>query len=65
MGITEFTLPTMYRWVQSSSGRARTLHPFMQDHFLGSGQAARVFEEARLDAKGQMKAMISYAERQR
>ncbi|MBP2681684.1 MAG: Transketolase domain protein, partial [Candidatus Krumholzibacteriota bacterium] len=28
MGITGFTLPTMYRWVCSERGRAMTLHPF-------------------------------------
>ena len=28
MGITGFTLPTMYRWVRSEAGLAATLHPF-------------------------------------
>src|SRR5690606_34883893 len=37
MGITGFTLPTMYRWIRSDEGRARTMHPFMKGHYLGSG----------------------------
>lgn len=63
MGITEFTLATLYRWVQSRDGRERSLHPFKGGHFLGSGQADRVFEEAALDATGQLKAILAYAER--
>ena len=49
MGITGFTLPTMYRWVRSDRGRAHTLHPFAQGHFLGSGQGPMVLAEAGLD----------------
>ena len=49
MGITGFTLPTMYRWITSERGRAATLHPFMKGHFLGSGQADMVLAEAGLD----------------
>ncbi len=62
MGITEFTLPTMYRWVTSYKGRAFTLHPFKDDHFLGSGQAEKVFKEAQLDATSQLKAILDYLE---
>ena len=40
MGITGFTLPTMYRWIRSDLGRAHTLHPFAKGHFLGSGAGA-------------------------
>ncbi|HAR44481.1 MAG TPA: hypothetical protein DCS07_17930 [Bdellovibrionales bacterium] len=61
MGITEFTLSTMFRWVGSHEGRRRTLHPFSLGHFLGSGQASKVFEEAQLDAKGQLTAVLDYA----
>ncbi|OFZ23228.1 MAG: hypothetical protein A2X94_12040 [Bdellovibrionales bacterium GWB1_55_8] len=61
MGITEFTLSVMYRWVTSTEGRKRTLHPFMGGHFLGSGQATKVFEEARLDGPSQLKAVLDYA----
>jgi transketolase len=53
MGITGFTLPTMYRWVQSDLGRRHTLHPFMRGHYLGSGAGDQVIHEAGLDGQGQ------------
>ncbi len=52
MGITGFTLPTMYRWVRSEHGRALSLHPFMKGHYLGSGQAEFVLAEAGLNGEG-------------
>ena len=64
MGITDFTLPTMYRWVCSERGRAATLHPFRAGHFLGSGRAEKVMEEARLDGESQYRAVRSYVESQ-
>ena len=60
MGITEFTLPTMYRWITSTEGRKRTLHAFSNDGFNGSGQADVVLKEAGLDAKSQQAAIIDY-----
>ena len=54
MGITGFTLPTMYRWVTSERGREMTMHPFQKGHFLGSGQAEMVIREAGLDGKSQL-----------
>ncbi|MFH0953288.1 MAG: hypothetical protein V1873_03055 [Verrucomicrobiota bacterium] len=60
MGITGFTLPTMYRWVQSARGRAMSLHAFTRGHYLGSGQAAAVLKEAQLDGEGQFKAVERY-----
>jgi transketolase len=60
MGITGFTLPTMYRWVRSEEGRAATLHPFRKGHFLGSGQAHRVLAEAGLDGESQFRAIVSF-----
>ena len=60
MGITGFTLPTMYRWVCSERGRAMTLHPFQKGHYLGSGQADKVLREAGLDGEGQFKAIVRY-----
>jgi transketolase len=60
MGITGFTLPTIYRWVRSDLGRAMTVHPFGHGHFLGSGKAERVLEEAGLDAEGQYLAVKRY-----
>jgi transketolase len=60
MGITGFTLPTMFRWVRSEFGRARTLHPYHKGHFLGSGQGHVVLAEAGLDGKGQYAAIREY-----
>ncbi len=63
MGITGFTLPTMYRWICSERGRSMTLHPFKKGHFLGSGQAHMVLAEAGLDGEGQIKAIVEYLNR--
>jgi transketolase len=60
MGITGFTLPTMYRWVPSNLGRSMTLHPFMKGHFLGSGQGEVVLAEAGLDGESQYRAIRRY-----
>ncbi|MHB8772361.1 MAG: transketolase family protein [Syntrophales bacterium] len=60
MGITGFTLPTMYRWVLSEKGREATLHPFRKGHYLGSGQAQMVLAEAGLDGKSQFRAIMKY-----
>jgi transketolase len=65
MGITGFTLPTMYRWVTSELGRAMTLHPFRKGHFLGSGAGARVLAEAGLDGRSQFEAVSEYVEKRR
>ncbi len=62
MGITDFTLPTMYRWVRSNDGLRRTLHSFVHGHYLGSGQAAKVLEEAGIHAEGQWAAVKAFAE---
>jgi transketolase len=62
VGITDFTLPTMYRWVRSNEGIRRTLHSFRADHYLGSGAAAKVLEEAGIHAAGQIAMIRSYAE---
>jgi transketolase len=61
VGITDFTLPTMYRWVRSNEGIRRTLHSFRSGHYLGSGQAAKVLEEAGIHAEGQLAAVRDYA----
>jgi len=62
MGITGFTLSTMYRWIRSDRGRSLTLHPYLKGHFLGSGQADKVLAEAGLDGDGQYKAIRRYVE---
>ncbi len=63
LGITGFTLPTLYRWVCSERGRRMSLHPFKKGHFLGSGQAHMVLAEAELDGEGQFKAIVEYLKR--
>jgi len=62
MGISDFTLPTMYYWVRSNDGLRRTLHPFRGGHYLGSGKAEKVLQEAGIHAEGQIKAVTEYAE---
>lgn len=60
MGITGFTLPTMYRWIRSDAGREHTLHPFIKGHYLGSGAGTMVVHEAGLDGDGQVAAIRTY-----
>jgi transketolase len=60
MGITGFTLATMYRWIRSDRGRRMTLHPYLKGHYLGSGQAAMVLAEAGLDGQSQFEAIMNY-----
>ena len=62
MGITGFTLPTMFRWIRSDRGRALTLHPYQHGHFLGSGQGEQVLAEAGLDGESQYRAIQRYVE---
>ncbi len=60
MGITGFTLPTLYRWVRSDLGRTHSMHPFMKGHYLGSGAGEMVIHEAGLDGEGQYRGIRSY-----
>ena len=60
MGITGFTLPTLYRWIRSDRGRAHTLYPFRKGHYLGSGTGAMVVHEAGLDGDGQFAAIKDF-----
>ena len=60
MGITGFTLPTMYRWIMSEHGRQMTMYPFQKGHFLGSGQAVQVLAEAGLDGESQFAGIMRY-----
>ncbi len=62
MGITGFTLPTMYRWIHSGLGRAHTMYPFEKGHYLGSGTGDMVVHEAGLDGEGQLKRIKAYLE---
>ncbi len=63
MGITGFTLPTLYRWVCSEAGRQASLHAFKRGGYPGSGQAERVLAQAGLDGPAQWAAVQAYAER--
>jgi transketolase len=63
LGITGFTLPTLYRWIRSDRGRKMSLHPFKKGHFLGSGQAHMVMAEAELDGDSQVRAIVDYLNR--
>ena len=62
MGITGFTLATMFRWVCSDYGRSRSLYPYRKGHFLGSGQGYMVLAEAGLDGESQYEAIKDYVE---
>jgi len=60
LGITGFTLPTMYRWVTSARGRAMTMHPFMHGRFPGSGSGRAVIAEAGLDGNAQFNRIMEF-----
>jgi transketolase len=60
IGITGFTLPTMYRWIQSDLGRAMTMHPYMHGQYPGSGQGWAVVAEAGLDGESQYHRIVDY-----
>lgn len=60
IGFTGFTLPTLYRWIQSKTGRKHSLYPFKKGHFLGSGKAESVIVEAGLEGDSQFKAILEY-----
>jgi transketolase len=57
IGITGFTLPTMYRWIRSARGREHAMHPFQHGHFLASGRGDAVLQEAGLDGVSQFEAI--------
>ncbi len=61
IGITDFTMPTLYRWVTSERGRLASLSPFRQGRFLGSGPGPQVLREAGLDGESQYHALKAFA----
>jgi transketolase len=63
IGITGFTLPTMYRWIVSERARAMTMHPFMNARYPGSGPGPAVIAEAGLDGESQYSQIVAYARR--
>jgi len=60
LGITGFTLPTMYRWVRSDLGRAMTMHPYMNGRYPGSGPGRAVIAEAGLDGESQCRRICDF-----
>ncbi len=60
MGITDFTLPTLWRWVRSDAGLAATLYPSKTLGYLGSGSGDKVFEQAGLTGPGQLAAITAW-----
>ena len=60
MGITGFTMPTMYRWIRSDLGRSMTMHPFMHARYTGSGPGPAVLKEAGLDGESQYRRIVEY-----
>ena len=61
MAITGFTMPPMHRWITSEAGRDHSVNAFSKGHYLGSGQAHKVLEEAGLHGAGQWEAVSRYA----
>lgn len=62
MGITGFTLATLYRWVPTTVGRLHSLHPYRAGHFPGSGSGTAVLAEAGLDGESQFNAVLRFLE---
>ncbi len=60
MGITDFTLPTLWRWVRSDEGLEASLHPLKRQGYLGSGSWDKVLEQAGLDGRGQLPAVEAW-----
>ncbi|HEX9163687.1 MAG TPA: hypothetical protein VF980_18410 [Thermoanaerobaculia bacterium] len=60
MGITGFTLPTMYRWVRSDLGRRMTMHPYMHGRYPGSGSGRAVLAQAGLDGESQCRRICEF-----
>ncbi|MFH1726602.1 MAG: hypothetical protein ABII00_18485 [Elusimicrobiota bacterium] len=60
IGITDFTLPAIARWVCGSEGLRRSLHPFRNGQYLGSGSWEKVVEEGGLEGPSQLKAVLEW-----
>ncbi|MBI4061757.1 MAG: hypothetical protein HY403_10030 [Elusimicrobia bacterium] len=61
MGVTDFTLATMHRWIRSEEGLRASLHPFKKSGYLGSGSGERVLAEGGLDGASQLAAIRAWA----
>ncbi|MDR0645864.1 MAG: hypothetical protein LBG46_02490 [Elusimicrobiota bacterium] len=62
IAITDFTLATMHCWLKSKKGVEMSIYPFKQGKYLGSGKAADVYKEARMDKNGQLEQIKEYLE---
>jgi transketolase len=62
LGITGFTLPTMYKWITGFESRYNILHPFRKGYYLGSGSAESVLHQAGLDSETMFAEVIKYIE---
>ncbi len=62
LGITGFTLPTMYKWITGFEARYNILHPFRKGYYLGSGSAESVLHQAGLDAESMYDEVKKYIE---
>lgn len=62
LGITGFTLPTMYKWITGFESRYNILHPFKNGYYLGSGSAESVLHQAGLDAETMYAEVVKYIE---
>jgi len=60
MGITGFTMPTMYRWITSEFGRKHSLFSFSRGIYPGSGKAEKVLQEVGLNGPAQWEAIKKY-----
>ena len=60
MGITGFTMPTIYRWVTSDYGREHSIHSYSKGIYPGSGKADMVMREVGLDGPAQWDKIQQY-----
>ncbi len=60
MGITDFTMPTMYYWITSDFGRKHSLFAYSRGIYPGSGKAEKVLEEVGLNGPAQWAAIQKY-----
>lgn len=60
MGISDFTMPTMYRWINSDFGVKHSLSAFSKGIYPGSGKADIVMKEVGLDGPAQWEAIQKY-----
>jgi len=63
MGVTDFTLDTMMRWIPTEEGRESSLHPFKAGRFLGSGIGPHVLKQGGLAGEDIRNAVIEFAKR--